>query len=58
MLITYDPKTQGSSIFEDELKMFRDLKPDCTEFTPDDPELTEELVQKIKKNAKIYDVIS
>ena len=58
MLIKYDPEVQGKRLTEEERKMIRDLVPDCTTFTEDDPELTEELVEKMKKSAKIYNVIS
>ena len=53
MIITYDPKVEGSKLSEEELIKLRELNPDCNTFTSDDPELTDELVEKMKNSAKV-----
>ncbi len=56
MVITYDPRIEGSKLSEEERKQLRELKPDCEAFTSDDPELTEELIKKIKNTSKFFNM--
>ena len=50
MIVTYDPDKQGRMLSEDELKKLIELKPECTSFSTDEPELTEQLVERMKKS--------
>ncbi len=50
MLISYDPDIQGKTLSEQELQYLRDLDPTQASHSSDDPELTEELVQRMKNS--------
>lgn len=52
MKVIYDPELQGRKLTDEELKMLENLVPDSTTFSVDDPELTETLVNRMKKNDK------
>ena len=48
MLVTYDPKVQGSKLTEEEIERIFKLNPEFTSFSNDEPELTEELLQRMR----------
>lgn len=50
MIVTYDPNKDGKNLTQKELQRLKELDPHCDSFKIDDPELTEELAQKIKDN--------
>lgn len=50
MMVTYDPNKQGRTLSENELKKLIELKPGHTSFSADDPELTEQLAERMKKS--------
>ena len=52
MLITYDPKIQGDKLTSEEIKRLSELNPKFVSFTTDEPELTEELLQKMRISSK------
>ena len=49
MIVTYDPKTQGRELSKEEIQHLKDLKPHFTAFDVDNPELTDELIRRIKE---------
>ena len=51
MIVTYDPEVQGRKLSENELKRLVELKPEHTSFSMDEPELTEELVRRMKQSS-------
>ena len=51
MIVTYDPEVQGRKLSENELKRLMELKPEHTSFSIDEPELTEELVKRMKRSS-------
>lgn len=48
MKITYDPEIQGRELSETEIKRLIALKPAQNSFSVDEPELTDELIQRMK----------
>ncbi len=54
MLVTYDPAVQGAEFSEKESKTLARLKdkPEFTSFSADEPELTDSLIQRMRRAAR------
>ena len=52
MKVVFDPEIQGRDLSDSEIQRIKNLVPDCTTFSIDEPELTETLVQRMKKDSK------
>ena len=51
MLVTYDPKVQGNKLTEEEIERISELNPEFTSFSVDEPELTDELLQRMRSGS-------
>ena len=45
----YDPETQGKTLSDEEINALNKLNPDFSAYSLDEPELTEDLVKRMKK---------
>ena len=52
MNIVYDPDVQGRELSKEEIKRLVALKPGHTSFSADEPELSDELVRRMKSSQK------
>ncbi len=52
----YDPKVKGRILSKEEIDNLKRIKPQFSSFTVDEPELTDELVKRMKnsKNVKKF----
>ncbi len=53
MVVMYNPEVQGDTLTEQEVQFLTNLQPNCTTFSDDDPELTEELVRRMRSSGSI-----
>ena len=53
MVLEYNPALHGSQLSKQEIQYLTELEPNCTVFTPVDPELTPERVRRIKKYGRV-----
>ena len=53
MVLEYNPALHGSKLSEQEIRYLTELEPNCTVFTPVDPELTPERVRRMKKYGRV-----
>ncbi len=52
MIVRYDPETQGKELKEEEIDKLLRIKPGSPSFSFDEPELTEDLVNRMKQDKK------
>ena len=52
MVVKYDPDVQGRELSNDDINRLTQLKPDFSSFSLDEPELTEDLVKRMKDAKK------
>ena len=53
MVLEYKPALHGHKLSDHEINYLINLKPNCTVFTPIDPELTHERVRRMKKYGRV-----
>ena len=53
MIVTYDAETQGRELSENEIQHLKELDPNCEYFSDDEPELTEELIKRMKQSGNM-----
>ena len=53
MIVTYDTETQGRELSESEIRQLKDLDTKCVSFSDDEPELTEELINRMRQSCCI-----
>ena len=50
MIVRYDPEKQGKELTEEEIDKLLRIKPGSPSFSFDEPELTEDLAQRMKQD--------
>ena len=53
MIVTYDTETQGRELSESEIRQLKELDTKCVSFSDDEPELTEELIKRMKQSGNM-----
>ena len=48
MIVAYDTEVQGRELLESEIQQLKELDAICGSFSDDEPELTEELVKRMR----------